>query len=1078
MSTRLPPSLLMAESSDESNVPFRRTFSSEHEKSEDPRFRPSRPILPYPAEARVSREGEPSNARFSNIVSGPGPPSLPPLLPPPLPTPLPTHPAHQHGEHFPRFLHGGSLPSLPPLDARSTGGGSSGSRSMPGSRARQASSSSWFNDEEVADAPRRRIEGDEGHSHLRSHPPSPSRLPPLQLSQRQLPPPSSLVHDMRSDASASPRSSSSAIYPHSSNRTAYLDNEASFGYDGDRRQARATPHRAADTFVASLMRAAQSPESVAPSSPPRPSSVSDIPVRTCTILKRHSGLLTGRGRHTQEYNRPWHYHSRASPTTSEITMSSSANAHTAVHTPVHTARWTDNPRPSPLQHPQYSPHQASPRLSSTQKAAAGSHRKRAEAGPDDMENEWNQAQFDNASAWSQLSPDQRRERVRDNVIRAKAELLSRWADSTVEGETAVTTIRCMFANIAQKSYGSEKRFLCPPPLVRIMGPLRPTRWLSVRVVAGESPSPSSLPGMSSLSSSSSASSARSAATAANLVGGANGEDEAALDQSTREARFGKLHVGTLNDGRSKVFRLQVNLLRAHLKEAAGTASKRIRGNDGNAVSPWNPSGLSASSSQQEQQQQQQGQPIIPSNAWLTFHTAPINVISKPARKSVRTRAASPAIASGSLVCFYNRLNSQTVRTKYLSVEAPAGGGTAASARKIVARQDGWEGFALELLARPLNDPAVARANSRGIPSDDWGISYGSIVCLRDVATDLCSDPMLICKVDKGRVELSSIMGGRHEGQEGNKIRFQICGRDREQARAQLFGGSVKWAGSASTEPQDSRRTAEQDGRRDDGDGDDDTTPAERDALREGSAAAGAVESSNPMLPDPNSTVGGPVIQMQKVTLMHVTPHRVPGQPRDSFELECDFSSSRAYLCSTAFEMLSAGEGTQEGASARESSGFAFARTLESVRQRAAARLSSTTGMPSRDEHWEESKSAPLPARRPTSPGGTGSSNLPCPVGYARPPLVLHENGGLSGRPEVDVLDDQFCWTVVTICEFPRRSHCTYVERGRLTKFSHSSHRSVIYRGKCTGSYPAWGSSSGCLAVACYPAAHAGGRAHA
>lgn len=577
--------------------------------------------------------------------------------------------------------------------------------------------------------------------------------------------------------------------------------------------------------------------------------------------------------------------------------------------------------------------------------------------------------------WSQTSLAQRRQIVSKSIWDARNSIrgdLEYWPPA----QSNVTTIRCMYANIAQKSYGSEKRFLCPPPAVKISGPLRPCRWAMVRVVSGEAPT-LSLPSVSAFGSSTALPSAGSNAAS-------SGGEETAMIDANGEARFGKLHVGGLSDAINKVFRLQVNLLRA---EADGARGPML-----------SPSLVSPPASQP-----------MATTAWSTVHTSPINVISKPARKSVRTRAASPAIASGSIVCLYNRLNSQTVRTKYLGVDAPAEEGIATArsgiSRSLVARQEGWEGFAIELLARPLNDPAVARAKSRGLPSDDWGITYGSIICLRDVNTNLCSDPMLICKVDKGRVELSSVVGGGDE----SKVRFQITHRNRQEARDILFGGARSYPGSA----QHSTKTTpamSQDGFHQHG------SPYSRFNTRDGSEDGSSI--SSPLLPtsasnvDANSMVGGPVIQMQKVTLMHISP-----QPffEGADEVECDLSLPRSYLSSTASE------------NAHETpSKAAMARSSLCMQSRAEEMLQGS---------WHSTPSdAAIAAAANTFSADGSMASIPTgfaqasAVGYARPPLITSSAAASRGG-QVDALEDQFCWTIVTIsC-----TETSYIEANAISR---------------------------------------------
>lgn len=549
----------------------------------------------------------------------------------------------------------------------------------------------------------------------------------------------------------------------------------------------------------------------------------------------------------------------------------------------------------------------------------------------------------------------------------------------------VTTIRCMYANIAQKSYGSEKRFLCPPPSVKINGPFRPCKWVSMRVISGDSVTPSV--GMISTSSQTFSTGqygkVGSSSIAVTPTGG--GEESSLLD-ANGEAKFGKLHVGSVSDPTNKVFRLQVNLLRADLPGEEVKAAFRNT-------------------------QEISGPLRLPCNAWSTFHSAPINVISKPARKSVRTRAASPAIASGSVVCLYNRLNSQTVRTKYLGVETGAieDVSQVEVARRLVARQDGWEGFSIELLARPINDPPTARVNNKSFQTGDWGIMYGSIVCLRDVNTKLCSDPMLICKVDKGKVELSNIFGSKT----GQLTRFQITSKNREEARQILFGGS---RGDIAN-PKDDLSNSEQYLARERASGMPSLASLTSAMKGERTPKTAQIDSANS---ENSSIAGGPVIQMQKITLMHITP--LPNRESPDI-VECDLSSARSYLCSTV------NENTEN-----ESSLTAIARSSARLRSRSLAVRQGQPRLPIEEFEAHASPSIPRGDKKSNSPTRSMQTGSPtntsvgatndyfhslqtqsAPVGFARPPALINNSSSQMNNPsQIDLLEDQFCWTIVTI----------------------------------------------------------------
>lgn len=227
--------------------------------------------------------------------------------------------------------------------------------------------------------------------------------------------------------------------------------------------------------------------------------------------------------------------------------------------------------------------------------------------------------------------------------------------------TRMTTITCLHAAVAQKSYGSEKRFLCPPPVVSIQAPA------SVH----------------------SDKSAERTSVAMSVICSEIGPDRSVgqrtiLDE-TMAGSFKYLHVtGT---AKAKQFQLRVNV-----------------SHPGHANEPY-----------------------------ATFDTNPINIISKPSKKTAKARNVSSCILSNTPVSLFNRINSQTVRTKYMTVER----------NQLCAKNSTWSAFSIRVLRVP------GATNGR-MPSN-VPVSYGAEIVLTDLETGVSSEPLIIRKVEKGRI---------------------------------------------------------------------------------------------------------------------------------------------------------------------------------------------------------------------------------------------------------------------------------------------------------------------------------------
>ncbi|KIK70877.1 hypothetical protein GYMLUDRAFT_66092 [Collybiopsis luxurians FD-317 M1] len=229
----------------------------------------------------------------------------------------------------------------------------------------------------------------------------------------------------------------------------------------------------------------------------------------------------------------------------------------------------------------------------------------------------------------------------------------------------MTTVICLHAAVAQKSYGSEKRFLCPPPVVHIEGPMWHMRsqQLSMAVVSE--------------------------------TGERSFEQKAPLDNNMTSS-FKFLHVtGT---AKAKSFQLSLDIAEPHPS----------------AVHNPNPDGHD-----------------LPGRIWASFDSAPVTIISKPSKKTAKTRNISSCILAGGPVSLFNRINSQTVRTKYMTIDHA----------QLCASNVAWSAFNVNVIRRPTEAPNIG----------PQPVTYGCEIVLSDTQSGISTSPLVIRKVDKGRV---------------------------------------------------------------------------------------------------------------------------------------------------------------------------------------------------------------------------------------------------------------------------------------------------------------------------------------
>ncbi|KAJ2849271.1 hypothetical protein IWW36_002745 [Coemansia brasiliensis] len=271
-------------------------------------------------------------------------------------------------------------------------------------------------------------------------------------------------------------------------------------------------------------------------------------------------------------------------------------------------------------------------------------------------------------------------------------------------------ITCYHASVAQKSYGGEKRFLCPPPAVLMYGEGYSARTahhspmlLSVitdSAVADKAEPPSSL-----LKGSSSHTS-KGTADAAALRPSASAHAPLECQTSFNErnvALFKSLHVTGMQ--KAKSFRLRLDLM--------------------------TPPGVSGQLVGHDQSIWQSPKPYV------SLKSNPVAIISKPSKKTAKARNQSSCIREGSLISLFNRINSQTFRTKYLNVDH--------NTNRWVAQSHNWS---------PLEVVVTSSKNSRAVVGQAGTANplyYGSEIVLVESRRNFRSPTMIIHKVERGRL---------------------------------------------------------------------------------------------------------------------------------------------------------------------------------------------------------------------------------------------------------------------------------------------------------------------------------------
>ncbi|KAJ4001569.1 hypothetical protein F5050DRAFT_1331330 [Lentinula boryana] len=319
------------------------------------------------------------------------------------------------------------------------------------------------------------------------------------------------------------------------------------------------------------------------------------------------------------------------------------------------------------------------------------------------------------------------------------------------------TVIVMSSRVAQKSYGTEKRFLCPPPTAIMIG----NSWWSDVHRRGEDPK--LCPPRVVIS-----------------ISGEPAPQEGSIEwtgSSGKSFDVSDPPTGTTYIGRCVGKQLFISDVDEKKKKVEALVK------------------ITAPSSDDE-----------PERVIGIFPSRPIKVISKPSKKRQSAKNLELCINHGSTISLFHRLRSQTVSTKYLCVSgsgssfkgsdgAPLMGldqRSRSNTPSFIARTASWDPFVMYIVdvnkptggidvpPPPALQPDYPSPPPNAIPFTNNGsqipIYYNQTVVLQCLTSGVVSPVLIIRKVDH---QTTAVGGGLQEGAKGVADHFcapgEVCG---------------------------------------------------------------------------------------------------------------------------------------------------------------------------------------------------------------------------------------------------------------------------------------------------------------